>query len=107
MNAMHTPTPWETVELNPESWHIWPNNGKDTFRIATCYCHQLGGEDAKANAAFIVRAVNAHDDLVAALRKLIGDFESEIHNEYDGTSMLEDRLAEIDYARAALAKAGA
>lgn len=41
--------------------------------------------------------------LVEATEKLIGDFDSEIHNEYDGTSMLNDRLAEIDYAREALA----
>ena len=41
--------------------------------------------------------------LVEALEQLIGDFDSEIHNEYNGTSMLNDRLAEINYAREALA----
>lgn len=40
--------------------------------------------------------------LLEALRRLVADFESEIHNEYDGTSMLESRLAECDYARAAI-----
>lgn len=44
-------------------------------------------------------------ELLEALERLVYDFESEIHNEYDGTSMLSARLAECDYARAAIAKA--
>ena len=45
------------------------------------------------------------DELLEALERLVLDFESEIHNEHDGTSMLNARLAECDYARAAIAKA--
>lgn len=44
-------------------------------------------------------------ELLEALEKLLGMFESEIHNEYDGTSALESRLAEADEARAAITKA--
>lgn len=36
-----------------------------------------------------------------ALRELIGRFDAEIHNAYDGTSYLDGRLAEIDHLRAA------
>ncbi len=48
-----------------------------------------------------VRAAVA--ELIEAMQKLIAWSESEIHNEYDGTSMLEDRLSELDFARASLA----
>lgn len=44
-------------------------------------------------------------ELLEQLEKLLGMFESEIHNEYDGTSALESRLSEADEARAAIAKA--
>ena len=43
--------------------------------------------------------------LLTALEQTVKQFEAEIHNEYDGTSMLEDRLAEVDHARAAIARA--
>jgi hypothetical protein len=80
----HTPTPWEVV---PSTEHHGPyisgphggdicdfyamsnylaasvRNGGTSYPIP----HQ--GEAADANAAFAVRAANAHDDLVAALRK--------------------------------------
>lgn len=45
------------------------------------------------------------DGLLEALKRLINQFDSEIHNEYDGTVILEDRLSEADHARAAIAKA--
>ena len=44
-------------------------------------------------------------DLLEALEKLLADFESAIHNEYDGTHVLNGILAEVDYARAAIARA--
>jgi hypothetical protein len=52
-------------------------------------------EVAEANAAFIVRAVNAHDDLVKALRTVI-DEKAPLYWEQ-----------KVDMARAALSKAGA
>lgn len=64
-------------------------------------------DERRANAAFIVRAVNAHDALVAALAYFV---------EYagDGANFVEDDVAEIavtrkamDDARAALALAAA
>ena len=45
-------------------------------------------------------------ELLTCINKLIEAFDSEIHNEYDGTSMLEDRLAEINFARDLLPKPG-
>ena len=43
-------------------------------------------------------------DTLCALRRLLAMFDSEIHNEYDGTSMLESRLSEANFARDVIAK---
>ena len=69
-------------------------DGQESHSIAVCH-------SGFANA----RLIAAAPELLEALQKLVADFESEIHNEYDGTSMLNARLAECDYARAAIAKA--
>lgn len=45
-------------------------------------------------------------ELEAALRGCIAMFDSEIHNEYDGTSMMASRLAEADHIRAVLERKG-
>ena len=66
----HTKTPWDHG-LNPTGWH----SNEITIRPAGEFPHGLWVADvgaahdteAQANAAFVVRAVNAHDDLVAAL----------------------------------------
>lgn len=51
----------------------------------------------------LIKARTKAQRLAEALSNLIERFDSEIHNEYDGTSMLAERLAEADPARAALA----
>ena len=70
-------------------------------------------EESEKNAMRLLECTKACADIpnpsaipevVEALRKMIGIFESEIHNEYDGTSMLDERLAEADFARTALDK---
>jgi hypothetical protein len=47
----------------------------------------------------------AAPDLLEALKAMVDKFDSEIHNEYDGTGMLEDRLSEANFARRIIAKA--
>lgn len=60
--VQHTPTPWKVVE----GIEIW----KDKTHIADC----LDG-DTNDNAAFIVRAVNAHEELVEAIQwALAGEY---------------------------------
>lgn len=44
-------------------------------------------------------------ELLEALELLLDQFDVEIHNEYDGTRMLNSRLSEANHARAAIAKA--
>lgn len=58
----HTPTPWEVNGLE-----IQATNREETF-IAEVFNEN---ESAKANAQFIVKAVNCHDELIEALAHLI------------------------------------
>jgi len=63
----HTPTPWDLKQIKStgiiENWSFWApiNAGYDQFG------YFMGDE---ANAAFIVNAVNSHDALLDALKKI-------------------------------------
>lgn len=86
MTTQHTPTPWH-VESDIE---IWCDTGG--FVAMTMTAEQaVGTAEDYANAAFIVRAVNAHAALVEALEAVI--------------SVADRKTVEFDLARAALAKA--
>jgi hypothetical protein len=61
MTTSHTPTPWEVC-----GHYIRPKLPESGIQIAE---FPLFLENHKANAAHIVRCVNAHDDLVAALQR--------------------------------------
>lgn len=100
----HTPLPWAlsnsdlTILANPE------RPGYDDCCIiadleATDFC-AVPDDQAEANAALIVRAVNCHDDLLAALETLYERMT-------DGRrGMTEDQLAEnADLVSTAVAKA--
>ena len=94
----HTPTPWSYQHKSDAYTHIirGPNNR------FICQFHQSTDDTTKANAAFIVRACNAHDQLVEALELALARAESWIHDQLDGTSSLESELAELEPCRAAL-----
>lgn len=82
MIEQHTATPWQ----QDEDWIV----SGDGNPVAAAHMN------AEANAAFIVRACNAHDDLVRALRHAVEAFEAD-----------NDKSWYVAEARAALAKAGA
>lgn len=42
--------------------------------------------------------------LLSALKDTLKRFDAEVHDQYDGTSMLKDRLAEVDEARALISR---
>lgn len=58
----HTPTPWGAVKYESGWALIGPTSDDKIARVEKTNGH--------ANAAFIVRAVNAHEELLAALRSL-------------------------------------
>ena len=82
MNAARTPGPWELIEANE---HHGPFIIGETGDVCDLYVMTRPGfastrnggpskphhfANAEANAAFIVRAVNCHDELLAALKAL-------------------------------------
>jgi len=62
----HTPTPWEVATGHP-SRGLFVLGPPDEHGYAPQICEVDKTEDMEANAAFIVRAVNSHEALVAAL----------------------------------------
>lgn len=70
----HSPTPWIQVLLHPDCILGKGQRSDESFRIVTD-CELMDKAEAmaraQANAAFIVRAANAHDDLVEALKLLL------------------------------------
>ena len=70
--SKHTPTPWEKCEAGDYSDY----DGDSIILLGddiSCRVAAVFGADekAEANAEFIVRAVNAHDALVTALKLLV------------------------------------
>jgi len=65
----HTPTPWK-YEPSTKTLRALPSN----YWLATIDSWD-GAVDNTANAAFIVKAVNAHDKLVKALRDMLAMVE--------------------------------
>jgi hypothetical protein len=97
-DTKHTPTPYfvserDGVDIN----FIHPN--KREYMVARAFVGIKN--DAEANAAFIVRACNCHDELVEALEKLL-DLDWQILAQCDRDNSVNPRLAK---ARSALAKA--
>lgn len=89
----HTPTPWRYRDLGDTLAIYGPGNSMPHARVPR-------DRDSKADAAYIVRCVNAHEALVDALRMAHAALVSVC-------ALTEDpylRLAEVQ-ARAALALA--
>lgn len=102
-----TPRPW-AVDPSPRQWHqttriVAPLN-VEVARVAVDGQRNDSAQTA-ATAALIVRAVNAHADLVAALRSIIEEFARDKADQ--GMCGDPHTLGRINRARAALAKAEA
>lgn len=113
MSAQHTPGPWHTTPPDA-SYHdvvriYAEGDAEGSLPIAVCpqragnFQRVLAGETDKdgetlANAAFIVRAVNAHDELVAALERAAEALEL-------ARCGVVPSMESVDAARAALEKA--
>lgn len=76
--ATHTPLPWAAERDLPHNRMPRVHSSADGSLI--CECGNMGTtpDQWEANAAFIVRAVNSHHDLIEALRearKIIGGID--------------------------------
>lgn len=81
MSARHTPTPWHIHRKADASENDLPWIAGHMGRPLAFITHETilreDLERANANAAFIVRACNAHDELVAALKLVQQDVRGE------------------------------
>lgn len=87
MKNEHTPTPWS---YSDERGLTGPDN-----QIIACIIDSRATtqEEQDSNAAHIVRCVNSHDELLAALKVFVGQF--------DPAALCEDDLSDTKYAKAA------
>lgn len=90
--SAHTPTPWSLSDSQlpkaiygsaRQHIHAGPKETQGNT-IAIVSLGGLGGtsgkiEDIEANAAYIVRAVNSHEELVAALKEIHHSIPSATH----------------------------
>lgn len=116
-NTKHTPTPWRAsnntgpkMQSYSQSSCIAGTGANSLQLVAGCFNDIGGPEVAAGNAAFIVRACNSHEQLVAALRNLIAasDAYSTVHAPDSDDAARMVRYAEaFNNARAALAAAEA
>lgn len=67
--AQHTSTPWQVDHRDISG----PYHGREQL-IATAYPEDRCDDESEAiaNAAFIVRSVNSHEELLSASKELIG-----------------------------------
>lgn len=102
--AAHTQTPWVNRNGAIESDDGW-------IHIASVIAYFRENEAVQAaNADFIVRACNSHEQLVTALRNLIAatDAYSTMHApDGDDAARMVEYAEALNNARAALAAAGA
>lgn len=93
----HTPEPW-SVDKRPvdkrNKWWIRGPKTKAGFEPAVASIPNLGGYDERAaNAEFIVRACNAHDDLLAAMQEAIDLLTDNVDNALDADQILRAAIA--------------
>ena len=67
--SKHTPGPWSVETVSPFQDEIVSD--ETVFTIAKMAWCRPNSKLSKANAAFIVRAVNSHADLLAALQNML------------------------------------
>lgn len=88
----HTPTPWATWDLQGDDEYPLPQKGDLRLIGPNKICmgiifggfnsHSQELRELDGNAAFIVRACNAHDELLEALKALVADCMASDFNEH-------------------------
>ena len=98
MKTAHTPGQWQIDAGEGKFKLVDANLEHITYLCESRYIDGREDDEALANARHIVQCVNAHDDLVAALEKIIGVLE------YQPDAPNGAAQYAIGAARAALAK---
>ena len=95
--SKHTPGPWSIENFSPDHLEIGNYEGENCQAI--CQVLYYGASDAidEANADFIIGACNAHDDLLAALIRMVAENEPAAED--------SPRRAGYEQAQAAITKA--
>ena len=76
-SSSHTPTPWRRERLTDHEGAgfklVSSKNGRQC--VAAVLLDDAGASEVEANDAFIVRACNSHDALVASLRAAVAQHQ--------------------------------
>jgi hypothetical protein len=105
----HSPTPWAVNYAHPD---VWLESESEENNLADV--HGASFEESKANAAYIVRCVNAHEALVDALKAVLNVLAPVINDVHDirladasdDPRIIWPDLAVLEQVEAALAAAG-
>jgi len=81
----HTATPWQaTYNSFDEFWELDPGENYPAFGCFIGWCTEH--KDNQDNVDFMIRAVNCHDDLLAACKEALKEIES-FRDYWTGPSM--------------------
>ena len=99
--AAHTPLPWA---VSSSTMLVAPNDPRDMPVIGNLIdlmgVSSIGINEARANAAFIVRACNAHAALVEALERMERTFAGIAHADTQaGEWAIRDARAALQHAK--------
>jgi len=98
VSGQHTPTPWvQNFTTVVASHGAFGTHWSQEPEIATCVLLPIKGA-AHANAAFIVRACNAHDALVSVVKDLIQIADAHVGEKFcrEARKLLES-LGEVEH----------
>lgn len=106
--AQHTPTPWHVVNGSLIKDELMPfdRDERDTVLVATT-AGTATAEVAEANAAFIVRACNSHEQLVAVAKLARGLTNAIMQSSSKDAALVAEAAESLRRIDAALAAAEA
>lgn len=85
----HTPTPWNTGKTKLGDGAVYDANDK-------CVCVIVDPNKADIEtAAFIVRAVNSHEELIEALKGILNSTDCNLDDQSDETSQAMKKAYDV------------